>query len=156
MNLTLFCCLVGSNTPFSVRISSSLTVDELKEMIKEKKPNDLKEIDADKLSLFKVSIPDEDDLAQKLEDAVKASKPLRSTKKLSKLFSDEPPEETVHIAVKLPDDARESFAFGPCALVHPNLCQIQPDNNDHATTIFSHPVDGANSSLTLYFFLRPR
>ena len=67
MNLTLFCCLVGSNTPFSVRISSSLTVDELKEMIKEKQFRRLKEVQTDELELFKVSIPDEDGLAQKLE-----------------------------------------------------------------------------------------
>ncbi|KAK7440826.1 hypothetical protein VKT23_016904 [Stygiomarasmius scandens] len=74
-------------------------------MIKEGEPNDLKEINTDKLSLFKVSIPDEDNLAQKLEDAVKASKHLRLTTELTEIFPDKPPQQTIHIAVKLPDDA---------------------------------------------------
>jgi hypothetical protein len=81
---------------------STLTVGELKQMIKQEKQNDLKEIDADKLDLFKVEVPDEDGLENRLKDAVAVAEPLRSTKKLSKLFLDEPPEETIHIAVKLP------------------------------------------------------
>jgi len=104
MNLTLFCCLVDSSTPFPVDISSSRTVSHLKDAIKEKKLNVLKEIDADRLSLFKVSLPDEDGLAQKVEDAVKASKPLDPTMELLEIFPNELPKETIHIAAKLPGE----------------------------------------------------
>jgi len=115
MNLNLFCCFVGSNTPFPVCISSSYIVDELKEAIRQKNFKRLKDTQADELELFKVSLPDEDGLAQKVEDAVKASKPLHPIMKLLKIFPNEPPEETIHIAVKLPG---EFFAFSSFCLTH--------------------------------------
>jgi hypothetical protein len=89
------CFIVGSNDveAFAVHIPGSSLVSDLRDMIKQKAPNKLEGIDAHQLRLYQISIPDEGDLAQKVEDAVKASSPLRSTTKLSKLFP-EPPEET--------------------------------------------------------------
>ncbi|THU77854.1 hypothetical protein K435DRAFT_604164, partial [Dendrothele bispora CBS 962.96] len=103
--LKIFCCIAGSDRPFSVEMSSSRTIDDLKEAIKERRPNDLQSIDSAHLDLFEVSLPDEGDLVTKVKDEVKFEKPLKSTRKLSKIFPDEPPEETIHIVVKLPDDA---------------------------------------------------
>ncbi|KAK7447717.1 hypothetical protein VKT23_013973 [Stygiomarasmius scandens] len=122
INLTLFCCFVGSSTPFVVDISSSLTVDHLKKTIKEKKSDELKGLSARKLQLFKVYIPDEDDLAQKVEDAAEGIKPLNPTMELTEIFPDEPPEETIHIAVKLPDDAGEWFGLSPVIRVSLLIC----------------------------------
>ncbi|EGZ27014.1 hypothetical protein PHYSODRAFT_553734 [Phytophthora sojae] len=49
----LFCAIVGvAGSAFSVRVDESDTVDDLKDAIKAKKPNDFKDIDADKLQLF--------------------------------------------------------------------------------------------------------
>ncbi|THU81862.1 hypothetical protein K435DRAFT_467269 [Dendrothele bispora CBS 962.96] len=119
VDLELFCCFVGSDTPFLVKISSSLTVDDLKEAIKQKMPNYLRRIDSARLALFEISIPDKGDLATKVKGAITEGKEsLRSTTKLSQIFPNEPPEETIHIAVKLPDGAGESFAFGPIPLIH--------------------------------------
>ncbi|KAI9994096.1 hypothetical protein PInf_016660 [Phytophthora infestans] len=49
----LFCAIVGvARSAISVRVDESDSVDDLKEKIKEEKPNDFKEVDADKLQLF--------------------------------------------------------------------------------------------------------
>ncbi|POM70106.1 Crinkler (CRN) family protein [Phytophthora palmivora] len=49
----LFCAIVGAaGSAFSVRVDESDTVDDLKGKIKEKKPNDLKNVDAKNLQLF--------------------------------------------------------------------------------------------------------
>ncbi|KAL4147369.1 hypothetical protein PRNP1_011125 [Phytophthora ramorum] len=49
----LVCVIVGvAGSAFSVRVDESDSVDDLKDTIKEKKPNALKDIDADKLQLF--------------------------------------------------------------------------------------------------------
>jgi hypothetical protein len=65
MSITLFCLVQGASTAFSVDIDRSLTVDHLKKAIKAEKANDFANIDADKLRLWKVEIPDDrDDLIQ--------------------------------------------------------------------------------------------
>ena len=124
MDLTLICCLVGSNTPFAVDIPSSRIVDHLKKMIKQEISDDLKGFSAHKLELFQISLPSGRDLAKRVKDAVEGIEPLDPTKKLFKLFPDEPPEETIHIAVKLPDDAGESFAL--LTQVRPSVVNLYP------------------------------
>ena len=58
MKLKILCLLLPnddpSRHPFSVSIGNDQTVDDLKDAIKLKKANDLKDIDADNLILFKV------------------------------------------------------------------------------------------------------
>ncbi|KAK7437572.1 hypothetical protein VKT23_018470 [Stygiomarasmius scandens] len=159
MNL-IFCCLVGSNTPFPVRISSSYTVGDLKKMIKEEKPNGLKEIDACELDLFNVFIPSGGDLAQKVEDAVKASKPLDPTMELHEIFPDEPPEKTIHIAVELPasqgQDSRrnilESAAHREAPSTAAKLNKLRAVQNiNHPGAIFNHrPLELAGPPITIY------
>ncbi|THU96248.1 hypothetical protein K435DRAFT_839132 [Dendrothele bispora CBS 962.96] len=100
----LFCCLVGSNTPFPVEFSSSLTVARLKERIKATGIQDLREIKASELDLFKVSLLDEGDLTTKVKNEIEGKEPLTPTESLSKIFPDGPPEETIHIVVKPPDN----------------------------------------------------
>jgi hypothetical protein len=55
--ITLFCWVIDSSStvPFSVDISASKTVDGLKNAIKKKKSNKFGDIDADALTLWKVS-----------------------------------------------------------------------------------------------------
>ncbi|KAG0009098.1 hypothetical protein BGZ81_003632, partial [Podila clonocystis] len=61
--MSLFCLVDGEATAnaFSVKVSSNDTVDDLKDLIKTKKTNDFSDIDANKLTLWRVSIPDDDD-----------------------------------------------------------------------------------------------
>uniref|UniRef100_H3H6E1 Crinkler effector protein N-terminal domain-containing protein n=1 Tax=Phytophthora ramorum TaxID=164328 RepID=H3H6E1_PHYRM len=49
----LFCAIAGvAGSAFEVRVDESDSVYDLKKVIKGEKPNDLKDIDADKLQLF--------------------------------------------------------------------------------------------------------
>ncbi|KAG0342727.1 hypothetical protein BG000_002072 [Podila horticola] len=61
--MSLFCLVDGEATSnaFSIKISSNDTVDDLKNLIKARKTNDFSDIDADKLTLWRVSIPITDD-----------------------------------------------------------------------------------------------
>ena len=58
-SLTLFCLVDGEATSnaFSIKIPSSGTVDDLKDLIKTKKVPEFDNIAADKLALWRVSIP---------------------------------------------------------------------------------------------------
>ncbi|ORY98441.1 hypothetical protein BCR41DRAFT_390512 [Lobosporangium transversale] len=109
----LFCILDGNSTPFSVVVSPDDTVDDLKKAIKKEKENDFREIDADKLNLFHVSVPDE---GATINLANIESKELltRATSKISKIFGISPlPEETINVIIQRPSQG--SFA-GPRAL----------------------------------------
>ncbi|OAQ23964.1 hypothetical protein K457DRAFT_1836886 [Linnemannia elongata AG-77] len=103
--LSLFCLVNGEATSnaFSIKIPSNDTVDDLKKLIKAEKTNAFSDIDADQLTLWCVSIPDEDDNdLPVLLDAVPEKKKLKATTKLSKVFETELPEETIHIIVQRP------------------------------------------------------
>ncbi|KAF9917553.1 hypothetical protein BGZ65_012839, partial [Modicella reniformis] len=55
--MTIWCVVDGKSTSFPVDIPADGTVGHLKDRIKEKKPNDFADIDADELTLWKVSLP---------------------------------------------------------------------------------------------------
>src|SRR4051812_45711002 len=103
MSITLLCLVKGntSENAFSVKISRDEPISELKDAIKAKKQNDFAGIDADRLKLWKVTIPDDqDDLLSNL--TLNERDELLATKKISKYFPDSPPEEHIHVIVKLP------------------------------------------------------
>ena len=68
VSLKLFCVVHPSSSPFSVKLGNDDTVDDLKTAIKLKNPHRIDDIDAAELTLYKVSIPDDDDLAQTLSN----------------------------------------------------------------------------------------
>ena len=87
---------------FSVKIPKSGTVDSLKKAIKKEKERCIPlEVDADRLDLWKVSIPDDDRLIESVRklDLVN-NRCLRSTAKLSKVFADAPEDHHIHIVVR--------------------------------------------------------
>ena len=59
IKLKIFCLVLPdpSRHLFSVSIDNDQTIDDLKDAIKLKKVNDFKDIDADKLILYKVLMP---------------------------------------------------------------------------------------------------
>ncbi|KAF8931909.1 hypothetical protein BGZ47_011637, partial [Haplosporangium gracile] len=61
--LSLFCLVNGEATSnaFPVEIEATKTIGDLKELIKTKKTNDFQDVDADKLTLWRVSISVADD-----------------------------------------------------------------------------------------------
>ncbi|OAQ22287.1 hypothetical protein K457DRAFT_345756 [Linnemannia elongata AG-77] len=103
--LSLFCLVNGEATSnaFPVEIESTKTIGDLKELIKTKKTNDFQDVDADKLTLWRVSIPDDDDNdLPVLLDSVPEKKKLKATTRLLKVFDTELPDDTIHIIVQRP------------------------------------------------------
>ena len=102
MSITLLCLVKGNTTAnaFPVDIEKDQLVGHLKEAIKEKidvPPN----FKAKDLKLWKKEIPDDqDDLLSNL--TLNDGDELLATKKISKYFPDSPPEEHIHVIVKLP------------------------------------------------------
>ncbi|KAF9397756.1 hypothetical protein BGZ94_006218, partial [Podila epigama] len=106
--LSLFCLVDGEATSnaFSVEIDPSKTVDVLKKVIKSEKAIAFSDIDADQLTLWRVSIPlrdDDDELPILLNNvADKDKKKLGPVTRLSKVFPEDIPEESIHIIVQRP------------------------------------------------------
>ncbi|KAF9287534.1 hypothetical protein BGZ68_001690 [Mortierella alpina] len=107
--LKLICLVAAEPTSnaFSVKASSALIVDELKKLIKTEKSNDFSDVDADKLTLWRVSIPipEDDDELPILLDALSDKKKLRPTDDLSDVFEEKPPKKTIHVLVQRPQPA---------------------------------------------------
>ena len=100
-DITLNCWVRGQEVHriFTVEISSAKTITVLQNTIKNNKP-DLGDIDADALDLYKVSLPDDEDLEQALEGLTFGPhEVLCSTKLLSLVFPTPPPERHVHIVI---------------------------------------------------------
>ncbi|KAF9407250.1 hypothetical protein BGZ76_006148, partial [Entomortierella beljakovae] len=113
-DLKLNCILEGAESSFKVKtLSSSKTVDDLKDAIKERKKNDLSQIDADRLILKLIKSDDETKRttmgATKKELQDEPSKIsfqlLNELKTLHFYFSNQPAEDLVHILVELPQQA---------------------------------------------------
>jgi Crinkler effector protein N-terminal domain len=109
--ITLFCLVRGElvANAFSVKISPTDTIDDLKKLIKKEKENDFKDVDADKLTLWKVSIPADD--ANALKNLVLENnkdngvQELLPVKKIDKIFTSEPADEHIHVVVERPSRA---------------------------------------------------
>ncbi|KAI8349234.1 hypothetical protein B0O80DRAFT_165799 [Mortierella sp. GBAus27b] len=103
--LTLFCLVEGEamGNVFPVSTSSAAAVGELKDFIKTKKAPRFDDIAADELTLWKVciAIPDDEEILILL-DRLNEKKKLGPATRISKVFTEELPEETVHIVVQRP------------------------------------------------------
>ncbi|KAK3817647.1 MAG: hypothetical protein J3Q66DRAFT_298758 [Benniella sp.] len=135
--LTLFCLIDGTDTFFPVDIDRAQTVGHLKKLIKSESSNyfDLMKIDAAQLTLWRVSIPDDDDLPtllkslndkQKLSEFLSDKEKLKATTKLSNIFDAELPEDTIHIIVQRPLPAQASTSL-PSA-THMQLKSVQDED----------------------------
>ncbi|KAF9189705.1 hypothetical protein BGZ51_009346 [Haplosporangium sp. Z 767] len=84
--LSLFCLVGGEATSnaFSVKIPSSDTVDDLKNLIMTKKVSRFDDIATDEPTLWHVSIPDEDEDDEQpiLADKTSEKKKLKATREL--------------------------------------------------------------------------
>ncbi|RHZ76439.1 hypothetical protein Glove_197g34 [Diversispora epigaea] len=103
MSITLL-CLVEGNTfedAFPIKIDRDQLVGYLKEAIKAKKQIEFAGVDANKLMLWKVEIPDdrEDQLKNlSLQDQDK----LLTTRDVEDYWTEKPPKKHIHIIVRLP------------------------------------------------------
>ncbi|KAF9966461.1 hypothetical protein BGZ70_002250, partial [Mortierella alpina] len=105
--LAMFCLVEGEapSHAFRVSISSTATVSDLKDLIKAKKPNEFSDVDADKLTLWRVFMSptnvNDDEVPVSLGTLTEKEK-LRPISRLSKVFTERPPEEAIHIIVQRP------------------------------------------------------
>lgn len=123
--MTLNCWVRGYeiNRISSVDISSTKTVTTLREVIKDKKPVDFRDIDADALVLYKVSLPCNGNLDQSLKDLkLDIRQALHPWRPLSQVFLDPPLQEHLHVVIETPRFSHgeshvglvcSSFPFGP-------------------------------------------
>ncbi|KAG0014707.1 hypothetical protein BGZ82_001683, partial [Podila clonocystis] len=99
-----FCLVDGEATSnaFPVEIESSKTVGHLKDLIKAKKANNFQDVEADDLTLWRVSIPV--DPANKHRPIVlnefESATELDPTDDLSHVFDDQPPKKRIHIIIQ--------------------------------------------------------
>src|SRR5436305_5320632 len=94
MPITLLCLVKGNTTAnaFPVDIDKDQLVGHLKKVIKAEKAPEFDNFPADKLKLWKVTIPgDHDDQLRNL--ILQDSDELLAIRKISKYFPDSPPEE---------------------------------------------------------------
>ena len=87
---------------FQVEIVNSKTVGDLRKLIKEEKRPAFDHVPADTLVLWKVSIAINGNLAESLDPDIINDDPLLPVNRLSKVFSDPPEDEHLHIVMQAP------------------------------------------------------
>ncbi|KAF9160364.1 hypothetical protein BGX20_002544 [Mortierella sp. AD010] len=104
--LKIFCIVKNESTSFSVDILDSETVDDLKKAIKEAKKPKLDKFGADELTLYKVSIPDEENIV--VESNIEMVRLAPPSMKLWEKFDSVLPGGTIHVYVKPPQQGGHS------------------------------------------------
>jgi hypothetical protein len=104
--LNLFCLVDGEpqSNVFSVKPSPADTVDDLKKLIKTEKTNQFSDVDADQLTLWRVSISVVPANKHKpiVLNEVESPTELEPTDDVSDVFDEPPPKKTIHIIVQRP------------------------------------------------------
>ncbi|GET04664.1 kinase-like domain-containing protein [Rhizophagus clarus] len=103
MSITLLCLVKGNTTAnaFPVDIEKDRLVGHLKEAIKAKKQSDFAGVDADKLKLWKVEIPDDQD-DQLANPLLNDQTELLATRDIGDYWTGKPPKRHINIIVKSP------------------------------------------------------
>ncbi|KAG2945144.1 hypothetical protein PC117_g8711 [Phytophthora cactorum] len=116
----LFCAIVGvAGSAFSVRVDESdepESVDDLKKEIKKEKPNDFKDVDADKLQLFLAKTDDgawlkskdllrmrKGEIPNEVESRYMNEELEDPTDKICSKFPSTIPDGTIHVLVVVPE-----------------------------------------------------
>jgi hypothetical protein len=110
MSITLLCLVKGNTVAnaFAVDIDREKLVSHLKKIIKAEKQNDFAGVDADKLKLWKVEIPDDrDDQFSNL--SLQDKDELLATREIEDYWTEKPPKKSVHVIVKLPRKCQPQF-----------------------------------------------
>ncbi|KAF8925641.1 hypothetical protein BGZ58_000631 [Dissophora ornata] len=104
-HFTLFCLVDGESTSqaFSVEIDRSKTVGHLKKAIKAEKANNFHDVDADELTLWRVSISDDNHGSSISIDSLDDKTHLNNPRTLlSKLFPVSPDDNTYILILRPP------------------------------------------------------
>jgi len=118
MAYTLFCIVLGQKIPFPVDINEGMTVGGLKKAIKNNKPNDFKDVDADHLTLHQIKInldaSDEDEYDRILDEVSQPGyvftpkRKLRDVWEISQYYGDPSYRQrgAIHILVEPPQKSK--------------------------------------------------
>ncbi|KAG9064935.1 hypothetical protein KI688_003197 [Linnemannia hyalina] len=109
--LNLFCLVDGEATTnaFPAEIESTKTIGDLKDAILRKKPNDFRDVDANKLSLSRVSIHDDGTIHDKTE--------LNNPRALLSTLFAASPDDNTYIIVQRPPQADTSSTSAAAPLL---------------------------------------
>ncbi|KAG0363878.1 hypothetical protein BGX24_004831 [Mortierella sp. AD032] len=106
----LYCIVDGETTSnaFLVEIESSKTIGTLRKLIKSEKKNDFQDVDADKLTLWRVSIPDSSRRSAITLNALHDKADITSPRTpISELFPGSPDDNTYILVQRPPPDREE-------------------------------------------------
>ncbi|KAF9320406.1 hypothetical protein BG003_006199 [Podila horticola] len=136
--LTLFCLIDGEATSnaFPVEIIPTKSIGDLKDFIKVKKTNDFSDVDANQLTLWRVSIPVVTANRNKpiILTEIDSITELDPTDDVSDVFADQLPKKTIHIIVQRPPPAfvhlKDDLRVGD-SIIMPSMGQSPKDSSPH-------------------------
>ena len=98
-NYTLYCFIETINVEaFPVDIDPNKTVGHLKKFIKNEKQNDLKDVDADKLMLWKVDVSEVEEIDL---SGLGDGNALKSTWSISDYWEGKPSKKQIHVYIRI-------------------------------------------------------
>ncbi|KAI1315836.1 hypothetical protein EDD11_000271 [Mortierella claussenii] len=151
-SLNLFCLVDGESimNAFKVEIEKTKKVSALKELIKTKKSSDFNDIDADKLSLWQVLIPEGASEGQKgnVFGGLTEENKLSRLQSLLLLFPQGAAEGFIHIVVKPPKQAPKR-GREPKLKTSQKLLKILSATGVSETRIFQTTADESRSDRNL-------
>ncbi|KAF8924178.1 hypothetical protein BGZ47_004168, partial [Haplosporangium gracile] len=140
---------------FSIDIDQTKTVDHLKDHIKAKKTNDFQDVDADKLTLWRVTIPDDNlDSVITLNALGDTTQLINPRTRLSKLFP-ESPDDNTYILVQRPLQAPKR-GREPEPETSQKLPKILDATSVSETRIFQTTADKSSPEQSQQVFVLPR
>ena len=95
----LFCVIENVSGPFSADVTADETIDDLKGRIKDKNANILQDVDATQLKLWRVEIPDDQEIDF---SSLAPEDELKPTWDISDYWKNVPLKKHFHVLVKLP------------------------------------------------------
>lgn len=108
--ISLNCLVLGDtrNHIFTIELAISANVGVLRKAIKKEKQPYFNNVDADELSLYRTSLPDDGELEGKLR-SLNFDEPLQPTSILAEIFPDLPVASHLHIVVQPPHEERNDI-----------------------------------------------
>jgi len=95
----IFCVIENISGPFSVDVTADVTISNLKRRIKDQNANILRDVDAIQLKLWRVEIPDDQEIDF---SSLAPEDELKPTWDISDYWKNVPLKKHVHVLVKLP------------------------------------------------------
>src|SRR5882757_7401274 len=130
MSVTIWCFLAKDEHIFPVDIDEMKTVGHLKKKIKEEKPGELKDVDADRLGLYKLPIDntfeESEEFLNRLSQNLNINARLRSKSQILEAFP--PGQEYLTLVQKPPG---QSIDPRRC----PHSCLNTPCSSPHQCTL---------------------